>query len=136
MCYNFDSGDSMKELIKQIIKFGIVGVIATIIDLGIYYVCYHFIGIDYKIANILGFSVSVIFNYLVSVRYVFNVNKDKDPKRNFILFIIFSVIGLLLNELILIICVSKLHLHEMLGKVIATGLVMVYNFITRKKFLE
>ena len=126
----------MKELIKQIIKFGIVGVIATIIDWGIYYICYHYFGIDYKLANVLGFSVSVVFNYLISVRYVFNVDKEKDPKRNFILFIIFSVIGMLLNELILIICVSKLHLHEMLGKVIATGLVMVYNFITRKKFLE
>lgn len=126
----------MKKLIDQIIKFGIVGVIATAIDWGIFYICINYLGIDYKIANVLGFCISVIFNYRASVKYVFNVDKNKDPKRNFIIFITFSVIGLLLTEVLLILCVSKLHFGEMISKIGVSIIVMTFNFITRKLFLE
>ena len=90
----------MKKLFEQIMKFGVVGVIATLIDWGIFAICTRIFHIHYAISNIIGFSISVIFNYWASVKWVFDVDKEKDSKRNFVLFIIFSVIGLGLNELI------------------------------------
>lgn len=126
----------MKKLIEQIIKFGIVGVIATIIDWGIYYICYNYFGIDYRIANVIGFSISVIFNYLASVKYVFEVDKNKDPRKTFVLFITLSVVGLVINEVLLILLVQKLGLAKMLSKILASIVVMTFNFITRKMFLE
>ena len=126
----------MKKLFEQIMKFGVVGVIATLIDWGIFAICTRVFHIHYAISNIIGFSISVIFNYWASVKWVFDVNKEKDSKRNFVLFIIFSVIGLGLNELILFICIDKIHIMDLISKVIATAIVMVFNFITRKKFLE
>ena len=126
----------MKKLIEQIIKFGIVGVIATVIDWGIYYVCYKYFGIDYRIANVIGFSISVIFNYLASVKYVFEVDKSKDPRKTFVLFITLSVVGLVINEVLLILLVQKLGLAKMLSKILASIVVMTFNFITRKMFLE
>lgn len=126
----------MKKLFEQIMKFGVVGVIATLIDWGIFAVCTRVFHIHYAISNIIGFSISVIFNYWASVKWVFDVNKEKDSKRNFVLFIIFSVIGLGLNELILFICIDKIHIMDLISKVIATAIVMVFNFVTRKKFLE
>ena len=126
----------MKKLFEQIMKFGVVGVIATLIDWGIFAVCTRVFHIHYAISNVIGFSISVIFNYWASVKWVFDVNKEKDSKRNFVLFIIFSVIGLGLNELILFICIDKIHIMDLISKVIATAIVMVFNFVTRKKFLE
>lgn len=126
----------MKKLFEQIMKFGVVGVIATLIDWGIFAICTRVFHIHYAISNIIGFSISVIFNYWASVKWVFDVNKEKDSKRNFMLFIIFSVIGLGLNELILFICIDKIHIMDLISKVIATAIVMVFNFVTRKKFLE
>ena len=126
----------MKKLVDQILKFGFVGVIATLIDWSIYYICIKFLGIDYKIANVLGFCISVIFNYTASVKYVFDVDKNKDPKRNFVIFMTFSIIGLILNEALLILCVSKLHFGEMISKIGVSIIVMTFNFVTRKKFLE
>ena len=57
---------------------------------------------------------------------------------DFILFlsVVLSIVGLGLNELILWICIEKFAIYNMIGKVIATGIVMVFNFITRKLFLE
>ena len=68
--------------------------------------------------------------------FVFDVNKNKSKRRNFVLFIIFSVIGLILNDIIVWFVSDKLSIYYLVSKVIATVIVMVFNFITRKKFLE
>ena len=124
------------DLFQQIFKFVIVGGIATIIDWVIYYVLVHFVHLDPLISNIISFSISVIYNYIASVKWVFHVNQNKSRKKMFIEFILFSIFGLLLTELFLWIGIKLLHQDEMLIKIISTAIVMVFNFITRKLFLE
>lgn len=125
-----------KHLFAQLVKFGIVGVLATLIDWVIFYLLTNIINIHYGIATAISFLISTVFNYYLSVKYVFDVDSSTSKKRNFIIFLIFSIIGLGLNELILWICIEKIRLYNMIGKIIATGLVMIFNFITRKIFLE
>ncbi len=124
------------NLLIQIFKFVIVGGIATLIDWIVYYILYNFLKVNPLIANILSFSVSVIYNYSASVRWVFDVNKNKNKKKMFAEFMIFSVIGLIITELLLYLFINILSLHAMLSKVISTLIVMVFNFVTRKMFLE
>lgn len=133
---NIKLDSKKKNLFIQIFKFVIVGGIATVIDWAIYYVLYNFLHIKPLIANILSFSVSVIYNYTASVRWVFDVNSNKSKKRMFIEFMIFSIIGLLLTELLLWLGIDVLGMHAMIIKILATAIVMVFNFITRKLFLE
>ena len=49
---------------------------------------------------------------------------------------ILSIIGLLLTEGIIYLGITLLKIDAMVIKIIATGIVMVFNFITRKIFLE
>lgn len=126
----------MKKLINQILKFGVVGGIAFIIDYSVLFICTEFFGIYYLISSLISFSVSTVFNYIASIKWVFDVNQKKNQKKNFILFIVFSVIGLGLNQLIMWFGVDTLHIYYMLVKIGATAIVMVFNFITRKMFLE
>lgn len=126
----------MKKLINQILKFGVVGGIAFIIDYSVLFICTEFFGIYYLISSLISFSVSTVFNYIASIKWVFDVNQKKSQKKNFILFIVFSVIGLGLNQLIMWFGVDMLHIYYMLVKIEATAIVMVFNFITRKMFLE
>lgn len=126
----------IKHLFAQLIKFGIVGVFATLLEWGIFYVLTNVIHIHYGISTAIGFLISTVFNYYLSVKFVFDVDKEKKSKRNFIYFVVFSLIGLGLNELILWLCIEKFELYNMIGKIIATGIVMVFNFVTRKSFLE
>ena len=123
-------------LIQQIFKFGIVGGIATVIDFACIYVLKEFLNLPVILSNTLSFCIATIYNYWASIHWVFNVNKEKNPKKNFILFILFSVIGLLLNDLIVWYTIDTFHIYYLLGKVIATGIVMIFYFITRKIFLE
>ncbi len=125
----------MNKLVKQILKFTVVGGFAFLIDYGLLYVLTEFIGIHYLISSIISFTVSVIFNYIMSITWVFDVNKKQGVKE-FIVFIILSVIGLGINELIMYLMVDIIGIHYMISKLFSTGIVMVYNFITRKIFVE
>ena len=84
----------------------------------------------------IAFSVSVVFNYILSVKWVFDVDKEKSKSKYFILFIIFSIIGLILTEVIMHVGVKMLDFNYLIVKIVATAIVMVFNFITRKIFLE
>ncbi len=125
-----------EKLFIQIFKFAIVGGIATIIDFVFLYLFREFLHFPVILANTLSFCISVIYNYIASVRWVFDVNKEKNAKRQFVIFIVFSVIGLLLNDLIMWLSVDFLNIYYLLAKIIATFIVMIFNFVTRKLFLE
>jgi putative flippase GtrA len=126
----------MKKLINQLLKFGLVGGIAFLIDYGLLFICTEWFGIYYFISSIISFSVSVIFNYIASVLWVFDVDQEKSKTKNFIIFITLSIVGLGINQIIMYYGVEVLNLYYMLIKLIATFIVMVFNFITRKMFLE
>ncbi len=125
-----------KKLMKQIMKFIVVGGIATLLDWIIYYILYNYVHIPPLIANVISFSISVVYNYFASIKWVFEVDQEKSKKKLFFLFLLFSIIGLLISELLLWIMINHLNIHEMISKIITTIVVMIFNFITRKKFLE
>ena len=124
------------KLFQQIFKFGIVGGIAFVIDYGIMVIAKELLGLNVLISAALGFVVSVVFNYILSVKWVFDVNKEKDEKKNFVLFIVFSIIGLILTEIIMWFGTDIIKINYLIVKIVATAIVMVFNFITRKMFLE
>ena len=81
----------MKKLIAQFMKFGIVGVIAFVIDYGVMIFLTEVFGVPYLISTTISFVVSVIFNYFASMRFVFKRKDDMSRRREFIIFIVLSV---------------------------------------------
>lgn len=148
----------MKKLFAQIMKFGMVGVICFLIDYLIGLAVMNLVlklggGQYFELASMagsaLGFTISVIINYILSFKFVFERKEDLNRKTEFVVFVVLSVIGLGLNQFIIWVCVGPVYgnielLRRLLNynmaytaaKVIATAIVMVYNFITRKIFLE
>lgn len=126
----------MKKLIAQFMKFGIVGVIAFLIDYGLMVALTEFFGVPYLISNTISFAVSVVFNYVASMRYVFERRDDMSRRREFIIFVVLSIIGLILNDLFMWLFVSVGFIDYRIAKIIVTVLVAIWNFVTRKIFLE
>lgn len=126
----------MNKLIGQIMKFGVVGVICFGIDYGLMILLTELVGLDYLLSSGISFTVSVVVNYLLSMRFVFQSKKSSNKAKEFILFVVLSITGLGLTELLMWAGVEKLSFHYMITKVIVTGIVMVYNFVTKKIFLE
>ena len=123
------------KLFKQIFRFGIVGFTAFLIDAGLLYVLTEFCHIHYLISSIISFTVSLAYNYILSIFWVFDV-KRKQTIKEVAVFVILSIFGLGINQLVMYLGVDLLHIYYMLCKILATGIVMVYNFITRKIFIE
>ena len=117
-------------------KFGIVGVIAFLIDYGLMVALTEFFGVPYLISNTISFTVSVVFNYVASMRYVFERRDDMSRHREFIIFVVLSIIGLILNDLFMWLFVSVWFIDYHIAKIIVTVLVAIWNFVTRKIFLE
>jgi len=138
-------------------KFGVVGVVCFLIDFAITMVVSTLLrnyagmetGMAALIAAFFGFTISVIINYILSMKFVFVRKEDMDRRKEFVIFTILSLIGLGIHEVIILVCIDVIYanwawLNQLLsptlatagGKIFATGVVMVYNFITRKIFLE
>lgn len=124
-----------KKLIKQLFRFGIVGVIAFFIDYSLLYLLTDIVGINYLVSSALSFTISLIFNYILSIKWVFDVG-HKQTFKDVSLFVILSIVGLGINELIMYVGVEKIHVNYLIVKLFATAIVMIFNFITRKIFIE
>ena len=125
----------MKKLIIQLIKFGIVGVIATLIDLAVLMVLKEFMHVDVLVASAVAFSVSVIANYILSMLFVFKGSENSKVKE-FIVFVALSIGGLLLNQFIMWLGTEIMTVYYLWVKAFALVFVPIYNFVTRKIFLE
>lgn len=124
----------MKKLINQILKFGVVGGIAFVIDYGILFLLAKVIGLNELISAAISFIISLTFNYFLSTKWVFEAKKQT-PKE-VIIFVLLSVVGLGINEVLVYLGTKKLGIDVMIVKLFATAIVMVYNFITRKLIIE
>ena len=126
----------MKKLMEQIVMFGFVGFLCFFIDYGLMVLLKERLGIHYLISSTISFTVSVIVNYILSITFVFETDKSKNKVGEFVIFVCLSVIGLGINALCMWVAVEFIHIHYMLSKIGATAVVMVYNFVTRKIFIE
>ena len=126
----------MKKLISQIIKFGFVGFLCFFIDYGIMVFLTEALKINYLISSGCSFSVSVIVNYILSIKFVFDADRDANKVKQFLVFLFFSIGGLIINQIVMWVAVDLLCIFYMISKIGATAIVMVYNFITRKLFIE
>lgn len=126
----------MKKLLEQIMRFGIVGVIAFVIDYTVLLVLTEVAGVHYLLSSAVAFLVSVVFNYIMSVTFVFETDKSRGKGAEFGLFAIMSAGGLGINQLMMWLLSDLMFIPYQLSKILTTAVVMVYNFVTRKLFLE
>ena len=124
------------NLMGQLFRFAFVGATAFLIDAGILYVLTDLFFIHYLISGTISIIISVVYNYILSVNWVYNTSNKKNHSQKFIVFAVLSLIGLAINQLLMFVFVDIFNIYYMLAKIIVTAFVMVYNFLTRKFFLE
>ena len=125
-------------LVRQYAKFAIVGITSLMVD----YVFMVFLtentafGLDYFQACAFSYTLSVFVNYILSMRYVFHGREGMGKVTEASIFFVLSLVGLLLNQMIMWVAVELFQVYYVMAKLISTLLVTNYNFISRKKFFE
>lgn len=111
----------------KIIKFAITGGIGFVLDFLFTWLFKEKVGINPYLANAIGFSVAVVNNFYINKKWTFN-DRKKDTKKQFSFFVSFSLIGLLLNTLCLLLFTSYFALNFYVSKLIAIALVFIWNY--------
>ena len=117
------------ELIN-IIKFSIVGVSNTLLNFVIF-ILLNNIGINYILASIIAYSISIINSYFWNSRLVFKYD-NKNKKSILIKFIILNLIGLSINAVLMATLVGVLAIKKIVAMFIVSLLVMCINYILNK----
>ena len=128
----------LRSLIEQFFRFGVVGAIAFVIDYGILMLLSQVVGWDPVLSSAISFTVSVVFNYVVSMRYVFTRREDLSREREFVIFVILSIIGLVINSACIWTGTQAFGdvAHAVTAtKVVATVVVALWNNWSRKRWL-
>lgn len=90
-------------------------------------------GIHYLWAAAAGFLVGVTVNYILSKKLAFAGMKAQVSKEaELAIFLLISLMGLGLTELLMYLFTDKLGLHYMLSKAVAAVIVFLWNFFAKK----
>ena len=125
----------LRGLLGQLIQYGFVGGAAALVEWTSYFLLDAVLHWHYMVATVLSFLVATFVNWVVGRCTLFR-NAQKSGTAGEILSIYFvSGIGLLLNLAFMYVFVTKAGIPGVPAKVAATGLVFIWNFVSRKIFI-
>ena len=119
-------------------RYFVTGGLAFVVDFGAFAIALYYFDIHYLISNLIGLAAGNVVNYLLTVRWVFSTEKRKMEKYVFlemVVFVLISLFGMGLNELLMYVFVGMLCIQELISKVAAAVIVLLYNFLARKFIL-
>ncbi len=116
------------SFLLKMLKFGLIGISGMVIDFGITSILKEVLRVQKYVSNSIGFTLAATSNYIFNRIWTFN-STSPDIVLQFSKFFIISILGLLLNNLIIFIFTDyKFKLNFYVSKAIATLLVFFWNF--------
>ncbi len=121
---------------KEVIFYGIFGVLTTILNIAVSYILESKFKIDGAIASAIGIILAILFAYFSNRKIVFNstANSFKEKFQEFKKFIIGRAFTMILEEGGVILFYNIIGLPFLPIKIILTVLVVILNFFISKLF--
>jgi putative flippase GtrA len=119
----------------QLIRYTFVGGFAFLIDFGTLFMLTEYLDFHYLLSAGIAFTLGLVTNYLISIRWVFATRNFSNKKLEFIMFMVIGLVGLGLNELFIWIFTDLFAIYYLLSKILTTMLVYLWNFFARKMIL-
>ena len=129
------------EAFVEFVKFGIIGLSNTVISYVIYVLSlwgFQLVGllpkVDYLIAQLIGFILSVLWSFYWNNKFVF---KEESGKRNWVhalfkTYVSYAFTGLFLNSLLSVLWVEVLHWSKMIAPIVNLLISVPLNFLMNK----
>ena len=131
-------GRNMKqywEPLKQFIKFNVVGILNTAIDLLVFALFNSVFGFGDVLSKTVSYSCGVLNSYLWNSRWTFK-QEQKRTKREFLLFVLVNLVSYGASLAILYACRTWFGIENgTVRNLIATPVSVVINFIGNKLFV-
>jgi len=115
-------------LIQKFIKFCVVGFSGMLIDFGVTWLLKEKVKVNKYIANSTGFILAATSNYIWNRFWTFH-SENSHIATEYFSFILISLVGLAINNLIIYIFSDRMKFNFYLAKLLAIGVVTLWNFI-------
>ena len=119
----------------RVARYFVVGGVAACVDFSLYVILAIGLSIGYLIAGATGFVLATVVNYLLSIRFVFESGVRFSRWSEVSAVFAVSAVGLLIHQIVLYICVEWFDAHLLTAKVVATGLVFLWNYLARARYV-
>ncbi len=119
------------EVIQQLVKYFIIGGLAAITNLFIFYVLAYLANIYYLVSAAIGFVSGAVVNYTLNKKYTFK-NTYRNKAKQFTVFLIVASTSLVWNEVLIYFFVEYLALAKMIAAILSVGIVFFWSFAMHK----
>ena len=117
----------MRDLFLKFLKFGVVGASGVVVDFGVTWLFREKLRLNQYVANSTGFLCAVVSNYVLNRIWTF-ASRDPSIATQFGKFLLAALIGLAINNAIIYVLNERGRVNFYLAKLIATGVVTLWNF--------
>jgi putative flippase GtrA len=118
----------------KLAKYAVVGAISCAIDFCLTFALLSFTSL--LIANTIGFAVANAANFILGRAMVFERPPDgRSVAGEYWRVLAISLVGLAINDFVVLFCVHAVELGVLASKVIAAALVFVWNYAARTQFV-
>jgi putative flippase GtrA len=118
----------------EVFRFLVVGGSCFLLEYFLLFALTEFVGFDPLISAPIAFTVSLIVNYILCVYVVFHA--ENQTGRQMFFFILTSIMGLGINQLVMWFFIDIIGIWYMFAKVIASAIVMIWNYFTKRYILK
>ena len=129
----------LTDLIPELAKFGVVGLIGTIIDLGGADYLHNHLGVGPMVAKGLSITAATVVTYLGSRFWTFRHRVNQALLREGVLFVMLNVVGLAIAEIVIAATTYGLDMKSALAynaaSVVGTGLGTIFRYFSYKKWV-
>ena len=115
----------------QLVRFAAVGASGYVVNLAVFAVAVHLAGIDYRVAAVLAFLVSVANNFWWNRHWTFDA-RDGHAGFQAARFLTVSVVAFLFSYAVLLALVEGAHMPEVLAQAIAIVTATPLSFLGQK----
>ena len=119
----------------NIFKYACVGGVCTILDLAVFAIFAKALNYHYVLVSSTGFALATLLNYLLCIRFVFQSGRRFSRRSEIVSLYVVSLIGLLLNQVVLVLFVEMFRTEMLLSKILATGAVFLWNYFSRSIYV-
>ena len=114
----------------KLVKFGITGVMNTLVDFAVFLLLTH-IGVAIYFAQVVSYSCGILNSYIVNRSWTFK-SKGKFLGPQMVRFIAVNLSLLLLSLVLLWVFTEQLGFIKILAKLCSTVLIMVIGFVVNR----
>jgi putative flippase GtrA len=115
----------------QLIRFGAVGATGYVVNLGVFALCVHLVGIDYRVSAVIAWIVSVLNNFWWNRHWTFGAKQTR-PAQQAVRFFAVSLLAFGFTYLVLIGLVSGAGMTKVPAQAIAIAAGTPLNFVGQK----